>query len=88
MFSGNTQARVPELPQAESGFHAKAGRGEITKEDVKLEPYVDITDEHGLTALHWAASYGQLNSCQDLVWCVNMLSKKFYMLTTDARSVE
>lgn len=65
---GNTQARVAEVPQPDSSFHAKAGRGEITREDVKLEQYVDITDEHGLTALHWAASYGQLNSCQDLVW--------------------
>lgn len=65
---GNTQARVLELPQPDCSFHAKAGRGEITREDVKLEQYVDITDEHGLTALHWAASYGQLNSCQDLVW--------------------
>ncbi|XP_022122288.1 DNA-binding protein RFXANK isoform X1 [Pieris napi] len=72
---GNTQARVPELPQPDCSFHAKAGRGEISREDVKLEQYVDTTDEHGLTALHWAASYGQLNSCQDLVWCganVNM----------------
>ncbi|CAH2043601.1 unnamed protein product, partial [Iphiclides podalirius] len=68
MYLGNTQARVPELPQPDCSFHAKAGRGEITREDVKLEQYVDITDEHGLTALHWAASYGQLNSCQDLVW--------------------
>lgn len=67
-FAGNTQARVPELPQPDCSLHAKAGRGEITRDDVKLEQYVDITDEHGLTALHWAASYGQLNSCQDLVW--------------------
>lgn len=68
VFLGNTQAPVPELPQPDCSFHAKAGRGEVTREDVKLEHYVDITDEHGLTALHWAASYGQLNSCQDLVW--------------------
>lgn len=69
---GNTQARVPELPQLDCSFHAKAGRGEITRDDVKLEQYVDIADEHGLTALHWAASYGQLNSCQDLVWYVTL----------------
>ncbi|XP_059052678.1 DNA-binding protein RFXANK-like [Achroia grisella] len=65
---GNTQARVPELPQPDCSLHAKAGRGETTPDELKLEQYVDITDEHGLTALHWASSYGQLNSCQDLVW--------------------
>lgn len=65
---GNTQARVPELPQPDCSFHAKAGRGEITRDDMRLEQYVDITDEHGLTALHWAASFGQFSTCQDLVW--------------------
>ncbi|XP_065167106.1 ankyrin repeat family A protein 2-like [Atheta coriaria] len=58
---GNTPAATP-VPQAtDINFHTRAGQGEITEEDIMNEKSVDICDDNGLTALHWAANYGQIN---------------------------
>lgn len=66
---GNTQARVPDLQQPEQCFHWRAGRGELTKEEVGVEAHVDVLDIHGLTGLHWAAAYGQVAATTHLLWC-------------------
>lgn len=59
---GNTQAETPIPQETEVGFHTRAGQGEITAEDIKNEPSIDVRDSNGLTALHWASAYGQLMS--------------------------
>lgn len=64
---GNTQAETPIPEETEVGFHTKAGQGEITAQDIKNEPHIDIKDNHGLTALHWSSAYGQLMSVQLLL---------------------
>lgn len=64
---GNTQAETPITQEADVGFHTKAGQGEITAEDIKNEPHIDVVDSNGLTALHWASAYGQLMSVQLLL---------------------
>lgn len=64
---GNTQAETPVPQAAEISFHTRAGQGEITDIDIKCEPSVDVSDSSGLTALHWAAAYGQLTSVQLLI---------------------
>nr|CAH7746244.1 unnamed protein product [Callosobruchus chinensis] len=73
---GNTQAQNP-LPQiSDVNFHAKAGQGELTQQDVDNEPSVDIRDKHNMTALHWACHYGQVSTVQLLLNCganVNLL---------------
>ncbi|CAH2003619.1 unnamed protein product [Acanthoscelides obtectus] len=73
---GNTQAQNP-LPQiTDVNFHAKAGQGELTQQDIDNEPNVDIRDEHNVAALHWACHYGQVSTVQLLLSCgasVNLL---------------
>lgn len=64
---GNTQADTPVPQLSDINFHTKAGQGEIAEIDIKNESLVDTCDEHGFTALHWAASYGQINSVQLLI---------------------
>lgn len=64
---GNTQAETPISQETEVGFHTKAGQGEITSEDIKNEPHIDVVDNNGLNALHWASAYGQLMSVQLLL---------------------
>lgn len=64
---GNTQAETPIPQETEVSFHTRAGQGEITAEDIKNEPYVDVRDGNGLTPLHWASAYGQLVSVQLLL---------------------
>lgn len=64
---GNTQAETPIPQQSDINFHTKAGQGEITENDVKNEKDIDIPDAKGLTALHWASAYGQINSVQLLI---------------------
>lgn len=59
---GNTQAETPIPQETDVGFHTRAGQGEITAEDIKNEPNIDVRDSNGLTGLHWAAAYGQLMS--------------------------
>lgn len=59
---GNTQAEAPIPQEMEVGFHTRAGQGEITTQDIKNEPAIDIRDSNGLTGLHWASAYGQLQS--------------------------
>lgn len=52
-----------QVPQeTDINFHTRAGQGEITESDIRNEPSVDVCDEDGLTALHWAAAYGQISS--------------------------
>ncbi|XP_044263447.1 ankyrin repeat family A protein 2 isoform X2 [Tribolium madens] len=64
---GNTQAETPVPQSADINFHTKAGQGEITENDIDCEKSVDVCDCHGLTALHWAAAYGQYNTVQLLL---------------------
>lgn len=61
---GNTQAETPVPQEADINFHTRAGQGEITESDVKSEKSVDVCDSEGLTALHWAAAYGQIATVQ------------------------
>lgn len=42
-------------------------QGEIKEEDIRNEDSVDVKDANGLTALHWAAAYGQVTSVQLLL---------------------
>ncbi|KAH8329501.1 hypothetical protein KR074_012155 [Drosophila pseudoananassae] len=67
---GNTEATFCPV-EVSLSFHERAGQGEITDEQVTAErgrhPDIDFKDGHGFTALHWAASYGQLVSVQLLV---------------------
>ncbi|KAH8393157.1 DNA-binding protein RFXANK [Drosophila serrata] len=67
---GNTEATFCPV-EVSLSFHERAGQGEITEEQVTAERArkqdIDHKDEHGFTALHWAASYGQLVSVQLLV---------------------
>lgn len=65
--SGNTQAKTPELQEPDASFHNRAGRGEITEDEIRLEKNIDILDENGLTGLHWAASYGQVAATTNLL---------------------
>lgn len=63
---GNTQAETP-LPQpTEVNLYTRAGQGEITEEDLKLED-IDKCDSNGLTLLHWACAYGQFNTVELLL---------------------
>jgi len=64
---GNTQAETPVPQEEDINFHTRAGQGEITETDVKNEKSVDVCDGEGLTALHWAAAYGQIASVQLLI---------------------
>ncbi|KAJ3662432.1 hypothetical protein Zmor_006782 [Zophobas morio] len=59
---GNTQAETPVPRSADINFHTKAGQGEINEYDINYEKSVDVRDCNGLTALHWAAAYGQYNT--------------------------
>ncbi|XP_017120896.1 DNA-binding protein RFXANK [Drosophila elegans] len=67
---GNTEATFCPV-EVSLSFHERAGQGEITEEQVAAERTrqkdIDYKDGHGFTALHWAASYGQLVSVQLLV---------------------
>lgn len=67
---GNTEATFCPV-EVSLSFHERAGQGEITEEQVAAErarqQNIDYKDAHGFTALHWAASYGQLVSVQLLV---------------------
>lgn len=64
---GNTQAETPVPQASDFTFHSRAGQGEITEFDIKCQKSCDTLDANGLTALHWAAAYGQLTSIQLLV---------------------
>ncbi|KAI4468526.1 ankyrin repeat family a [Holotrichia oblita] len=64
---GNVQAETPVPQSADINFHTRAGQGEITQNDIDDESSVDIRDSNELTALHWAATYGQLNTVQLLL---------------------
>ncbi|XP_018322855.1 ankyrin repeat family A protein 2 [Agrilus planipennis] len=64
---GNTQAEPPIPQEKDVTFHTKAGQGEVTEANIKNEQDVDVYDSKGLTALHWAAAYGQIASVQLLV---------------------
>lgn len=62
---GNTEANV----QTEIclNFHERAGQGEITEEQARLQVPIDAIDEHQFTPLHWACFYGQLCSVKILL---------------------
>ncbi|XP_017773512.1 PREDICTED: DNA-binding protein RFXANK-like [Nicrophorus vespilloides] len=64
---GNTQAATPIPQPTDINFHTRAGQGEITELDIKQELCVDTCDENGLTALHWASNYGQINAVKLLI---------------------
>lgn len=64
---GNTQAETPVPQASDFSFHSRAGQGEITDVDIKCQVAIDATDSNGLSALHWAAAYGQLTSVELLV---------------------
>jgi len=64
---GNTHAQTPELQEPDASFHNRAGRGEITKDEILSEKNIDILDENGLTGLHWAAAYGQVAATTNLL---------------------
>lgn len=72
-YSGNTQAKTPELQEPDASFHNRAGRGEITEDEIRLEKNIDILDENGLTGLHWAASYGQVAATTNLLRFIHFL---------------
>ncbi|SPP85632.1 DNA-binding protein RFXANK [Drosophila guanche] len=67
---GNTEATFCPV-EVSLSFHERAGQGEITEEQVTAElgrlKDIDYKDANGFTALHWAASYGQLVSVQLLL---------------------
>lgn len=64
---GNTQTETPIPHDSDINFHTRAGQGEITVHDIKNEPSVDIVDSNGLTALQWAAAYGQMTAIIRLI---------------------
>lgn len=64
---GNVQAETPVPQSTDINFHTRAGQGEITQVDIDDETSVDVRDSNGLTALHWAATYGQLTTVQLLL---------------------
>ncbi|GJQ66309.1 hypothetical protein Trydic_g4354 [Trypoxylus dichotomus] len=64
---GNVQAETPIPQSADVNFHTRAGQGEITQSDIEDESSVDTRDNNELTALHWAAAYGQLTTVQLLL---------------------
>jgi ankyrin repeat protein len=64
---GNTQAETPVPQSADINFHTRAGQGEISQHDINCEKSVDVCDCNGLTALHWAAAYGQYNTARLLL---------------------
>lgn len=66
---GNTQAETPIPQEADINFHTRAGQGEITEADIKSETSVDVLDNDGLSALHWACAYGQITTTQLLISC-------------------
>ncbi|XP_015594790.1 DNA-binding protein RFXANK [Cephus cinctus] len=64
---GNTQTEIPQLYASNDiTFHTLAGQGELTPENIHPGS-VDLLDEKGLTALMWAAGYGQLGSAKHLL---------------------
>ncbi len=72
---GNTEASISE--DIHLSFHERAGQGEISKEQILLEAAaIDITDNYGYTALHWACHYGQLCSVQVLMDCGANVNKQ------------
>lgn len=64
---GNTQAETPESISPVVDFHIRAGQGDLTEQEVKQEPNIDILDKNKLSALHWASAYGQVNSVKLLL---------------------
>ncbi|XP_017482739.1 PREDICTED: DNA-binding protein RFXANK-like [Rhagoletis zephyria] len=68
---GNTEATFCPV-EVTLSFHERAGQGEITDDQVRLElernaNIIDFKDATGFTALHWAAYYGQLAAVRLLV---------------------
>ncbi|XP_018794813.1 PREDICTED: DNA-binding protein RFXANK [Bactrocera latifrons] len=68
---GNTEATFCPVEVALS-FHERAGQGEITDDQVRIEferndRNIDFKDATGFTALHWASYYGQLAAVRLLV---------------------
>ncbi|XP_053961015.1 DNA-binding protein RFXANK [Anastrepha ludens] len=68
---GNTEATFCPV-EVTLSFHERAGQGEITDDQVRLElernaHNIDFKDALGFTALHWAAYYGQLAAVRLLV---------------------
>lgn len=56
------------------------GQGEITEEDVKAQPHVDVLDSKSFTPLHWACYYGQLSSVTILIAYVKFILYKVYSI--------
>ncbi|XP_067620242.1 DNA-binding protein RFXANK isoform X3 [Eurosta solidaginis] len=68
---GNTEATFCPV-EVTLPFHERAGQGEITEEQVRIEiernaHNIDYKDDAGFTALHWAAYYGQLAAVRLLI---------------------
>ncbi|KAJ8686782.1 hypothetical protein QAD02_022576 [Eretmocerus hayati] len=63
---GNTQTEIPSSYNgSDITFYTLAGQGELTEDNIH-HGSVDKPDENGLTALMWAAGYGQI-SCAKLL---------------------
>lgn len=56
---GNTQANLSNA-EIHLNFHEQTGQGEITVEQIKQQPEIDVLDENNFTPLHWACNYGQI----------------------------
>jgi len=57
---GNTQTNTPVLNPTESTIFEKAGKGDLTVQDLKTVADIDLADDDGLTLLMWSAAYGQI----------------------------
>lgn len=64
---GNTQAETPEAIFPVLDFHIRAGQGDLTEQEVKHEPDINVLDKNKLSALHWASAYGQVNAVKQLL---------------------
>ncbi|XP_063980864.1 DNA-binding protein RFXANK [Diachasmimorpha longicaudata] len=64
---GNTKTEIPQLyTGGDITFHTLAGQGELTTVNLQSGK-INAPDENGLTALMWAATYGQLGSARMLL---------------------
>lgn len=65
---GNTEATFCPI-EVKLSFHERAGQGEVTEEQIAQQKLIniDLKDEFGFTALHWACFYGQLTTVVSLI---------------------
>lgn len=67
---GNVRAELSAVPQNERSFYELAAQGELYPHVLQGQLHMlNVQDESGLTALMWAANYGQLVTVRLLLEC-------------------